>query len=261
VPNQVALKVLSREVSRQHRVVLSGEGADEIFAGYGRIFLLPHDWKLIRENWGRGNEVSKKLLERHGPTRPESYMELFLSRYGYTPHTYAVELLQEWFPDLNGDRLRESVETDIVEIFDSIQADTPFNRMIVLFQNLHLPGLLYRVDTATMAHSVEARVPYLDHRLVEYVNTLPIEFKLRPLKPLSELPDLVADEISEIHDVPKAILKDIGRKVLPAEIVDRKKMGFPIPSSFYSPEESAQVVSYKVWTRRNLEVLAKTAWN
>ena len=257
VPNQVALKVLSRGISETHRVVLSGEGADEVFAGYGRIFLLPHDWELIGRKRKAAGGVREKLESRYGPVMPESFMELFLLRYGYTPHDYAVEAIRPWIADANADELRESVEGDVARLYDELEADTPFNRMLLLFQNLHLPGLLHRVDTVTMAHSVEARVPFLDHRLVEFANTLPIEYKVRPLTPLCELDHLVADEISEVHDVPKVVLKDIGKKMLPAKIVARRKMGFPIPSSFYAQGQPNGTVDYQMWTQRNLDLLAK----
>lgn len=257
VPNQVAIKVLSRGISETHRVVLSGEGADEIFAGYGRIFLLPHDWELIGQNRVATAEVREKLERRYGKSMPESFVDLFLQRYGYTPHKYAVEALRPWMAGVDGEALRESVEGDVRRLHDALDADTPFNRMLLLFQNLHLPGLLYRVDAATMAHSVEARVPFLDHRLLAFVNTLPIEYKVRPIRPLSELTGLVADEISEVHDIPKVMLKDIGRKMLPLQIVERRKMGFPIPSSFYSEGQPEGAVDYKMWTQRNLELLAE----
>jgi len=257
VPNEVALKVLSREVSRTHRVVLSGEGADEVFGGYGRIFLLPHDWELIQALSDENGSLAHKLHTRYGQSLPGTFLELFLRRYSYTPHEYAVEALREWGLDVNGDELKESIEGDIVELYESIEADSPYNRMLVFFQNLHLPGLLHRLDTVTMAHSVEARVPFLDHRLVEFANTLPIEFKVRPTSPIAELSGLVADEISEVHNMPKAILKDIARKVLPDDIVDRRKMGFPIPPSYYRTNEESPTTDYISWTRRNLDILDK----
>ena len=254
VPNEVALKILSCEISRTHRVVLSGEGADEVFAGYGRIFLLPHDWGLMQRPGDK--DVAKKLEARYGRELPLSFMDLFIQRYGYTTHEYAVDTLRQRSFEFDGDDLRESIESDIAALYESIEADTPFNLMLVLFQNLHLPGLLYRLDKATMAHSVEARVPFLDHRLVEFVNTLPIEFKVRPVTPLSELETLVADEISEVHDVPKAILKDVSRQMLPAQIVDRRKMGFPIPPSFYGVDGASAAADYGAWINRNLDLLS-----
>ncbi len=168
--------------------------------------LLPHDWKLIGQSRDTTAEVREKLEGRYGKSMPESFMDLFLQRYGYTPHEYAVEALRPWIAGVDGEALRESVEGDVRRLHDALEADTPFNRMLLLFQNLHLPGLLYRVDAATMAHSVEARVPVLDHRLLEFVNTLPIEYKVRPIRPLSELTRLVADEISEVPDIPKVML-------------------------------------------------------
>ncbi len=67
----------------------------------------------------------------------------------------------------------------------------------------------------------------------------------------------MADEISEVHDIPKVMLKDIGRKMLPLQIVERRKMGFPIPSSFYAQGQPEGAVDYKMWTQRNLELLAQ----
>jgi len=258
VPNQVALRALSADVSRTHRVVLSGEGADEVFAGYGQIFLLPHDWNAIGANRDVPGELHTKLLQRYGPRLPASFENLFIQRYGYTTHEFALNVLKPLFGDFAGNAIRDSVEADILEVAGSIESDDPFNRMLLLFQNVHLPGLLYRVDAATMANSVEARVPFLDHRLVEFANTLPMGMKIRTLKPRSELTHLLADEISEVHDVPKAILKDIGRDLLPNGIADRRKMGFPIPPAFYMPDAQENMAGYRAWTERNLELWAAT---
>ncbi len=256
VPNQVALRALSEDVSLTHRVVLSGEGADEVFAGYGRIFLLPHDWKAIEEQRNRPGALQAKLLKRYGPELPNSFDELFIERYAYTTHRFAVDAMKPLFGNIDGALLRNSVEASILQIARSLEGDDPFNRMLLLFQNVHLPGLLYRVDAATMANSVEARVPFLDHRLVEFANTLPIDLKIRTLKPRSSLTHLLADEISEIHDVPKAILKDQGRNLLPEGIADRRKMGFPIPPAFYMPQSKDGMADYQAWTERNLELWA-----
>jgi hypothetical protein len=85
---------------------------------------------------------------------------------------------------------------------------------------------------------------------------LPIDMKIRTLKPRSELRHLLSNEISEVHDVPKAILKEIGRDLLPEGIADRKKMGFPIPPAFYTPQSSNVMADYQAWTERNIELWA-----
>ncbi len=260
VPNQVALKALSRELSREHRVVLSGEGADEVFGGYGRIFLLPHDWQVLnRAREEQDRETLDRVAQAHGRPLPESFEELFLRRYGYLSHEEAAAHLERFLPGQDPEALREAVEGEIRGLYASIEAEGPFNRLLVLFQQLHLPGLLARADAAAMAHSVEARVPFLDHRLVEFMNGLPFAWKVRELVPRVHLMGLLGEDISEVHDVPKSLLKEIAAPLLPREIVLRRKVGFPIPASFYQPEGDAAGVSYRAWTDRNLELLAVAA--
>lgn len=252
VPNQVALAVLSRELSRDHRVVLSGEGADEVFAGYGRIMLLPHDWELIRNR--PVGKLRRRLAARFGDPFPANFAELFLRRYAYTSHAHALELLAPLFPDLACAALQEEVLEAFRERLVVDDGATLYDRLLQLFQEVHLPILLSRADLATMAHSVESRVPFLDHRLVEFANSLPFDLKVEPLRPRAELAGLLGEEISEVHDRPKAPLKRIARDYLPAGIVERRKLGFPIPPVYYRTASGAPE-GYAAWTRRNLELL------
>jgi asparagine synthase (glutamine-hydrolysing) len=264
VPNQVALWVLSRELSRDHRCVLSGEGADEVFGGYGRIFLLPGDWQKLetaRMGGAEAESVLGKIRERYGTTEFADYPAFFLRRYGYLSHEEAVAVLRPWFPERTLERAREAVEEEIREAFDDLQTD-PFTRQLLLFQQVHLPGLLLRLDTATMAHGVEGRVPFLDHELVEFLNTLPISYRMRRKETFAgaESAGLLSDELSEVHDVPKILLKELGERILPSEIVWRRKVGFPIPPGYHDPsrEDSAGAPPYVGWVRRNLELLSAT---
>jgi len=252
VPNQVALSVLSRELARDHRVVLSGEGADEVFGGYGRIFLLPHDWRAIEA--GPTGELGAKLRARFGEPLPAGFAELFLRRYGYTDHAHARALLAPMFPAAELDALEERLLQIFAARLEPSCAAGLHDRLLQLFQEVHLPGLLARADLASMAHSVEARVPFLDHELVEFVNRLPFAWKVIEHTPRADLRRLLGDEISEVHDEPKAPIKEIARRHLPAGVVDRRKVGFPIPPAFYSEGEPAQG-GYASWTRRNLELL------
>ena len=258
VPNQVALKALSRQISKTHRVVLSGEGADEIMGGYGRIFLLPHDWHLIQSRANTSRPVTQKLIELYGAHMPETWTDLFLQRYAYTSNEFAVDVLKKSGFDIVTDHHLQSVRHDVETLMESIDTDSTFNMMLIIFQKLHLPGLLSRLDAVTMAHSIEARVPYLDHRLLEFANTLPFDFKVKPKKSRLQLVDLVADEISEVYDIPKSILKDLAQDRLSKDIIDRKKLGFPIPPSFYGPTTGRETVesNYESWVNVNFEILA-----
>jgi asparagine synthase (glutamine-hydrolysing) len=100
-----------------------------------------------------------------------------------------------------------------------------------VFEKIHLVGLLHRVDMTTMATSVEARVPFVDHRLVEFAFTIPVKYKLKwqsdYAKKCSQL--LMSDAISENYDIPKYILKKAYEDMIPQKILYRKKMGFPVP--------------------------------
>jgi len=95
------------------------------------------------------------------------------------------------------------------------------------FEKIHIVGLLHRVDMTTMATSVEARVPFVDHRLVEFAFTIPLKYKLKWVK--NKPKTLMSDKISEEYDIPKYILKKSYENILPKEILYRKKMGFPVP--------------------------------
>ena len=88
-----------------------------------------------------------------------------------------------------------------------------------------------RLDSSTMSASVEGRVPFVDHRLVEFFNNVPIEFKMRwrSQAHMKEAEMLNSDQISEVYDTTKYILRETYKKDLPEIISARKKVGFPVP--------------------------------
>ena len=79
---------------------------------------------------------------------------------------------------------------------------------------VHLEGLLGRLDSSTMSASVEGRVPFVDHRLVEFFNNVPIEFKMRwrSQAHMKEAEMLNSDQISEVYDTTKYILRETYKK-------------------------------------------------
>ncbi len=180
--DNIGFYLLSREVSKTIKVVQSGQGADEVFAGY--------DWyqALARSN----DPVS-------------DYADAFFDR----PHaTLATQLSPDYLADRD-----ESL--DFVRAhFGLAGADAPVEKALRLDTNVMLvDDPVKRVDNMTMAWGLEARVPFLDHELVELAARVPAELKLA--------------------QGGKGILKDVAREVVPSEVIDRPKGYFPVPALKY----------------------------
>jgi asparagine synthase (glutamine-hydrolysing) len=177
----VAFYLLSEEVARHVKVVQSGQGADEIFAGY--------HWypPMMRTN-----------------DAVEEYARVYFDR----DHAEMGEALA---PSLmNGDYSREFVES----FFARNGGARPIDDVLALDTQIMLvDDPVKRVDNMTMAWGLEARVPFLDHDLVELAARIPAELKVR--------------------DGGKWILKEAARQVVPAEVIDRPKGYFPVPALKY----------------------------
>src|SRR5690606_10628369 len=180
--DNVGFYLLSKEVSKHIKVVQSGQGADEVFAGY-------HWYPPLVDS----NDVVA------------DYARAFCDR---THATLATQLAPEWMPER--DYSLELLEHYLLEE----GADTPVDRALRLDTNVMLvDDPVKRVDNMTMAWGLEARVPFLDHDLVELAARMPPEDKLR--------------------GGGKGILKDVARQIIPSEVIDRKKGYFPVPQLKY----------------------------
>ncbi len=220
VPNEIALYLLFKEIKKSSTVILSGEGADEIFAGYSKIFRAPYDYDRMKKiNFDYKN--NKSLFNKYNGRSFKNELDHFLFLYNY-------------FPDDEKDFiLKEDFKTESSHFFKKFfDNNLPYNKKIsYIFIKLHLPGLFDRLDNSSMASSVEARCPFVDYRLVNLVYNIPFNLK-NPWK--SEEDFKIAesknsDEIAEIHDEPKYLLKKISESYIPKEIAYRKKQGFPLP--------------------------------
>ncbi|MGH3945523.1 MAG: N-acetylglutaminylglutamine amidotransferase [Pseudonocardiaceae bacterium] len=182
----VAFYLLSEEVSRSVTVVQSGQGADEVFAGY--------DWYPPLAGVPRDRAVP-------------AYAEVFVDR----PHAELADLLEpEWLAGcdfLTTDHSRAF----IARHFGAPGADTALDAALRLDTTVMLiDDPVKRVDNMTMAWGVEARVPFLDHELVELAAACPPELKLAAGG--------------------KGVLKAASRGVVPDPIIDRPKGYFPVPA-------------------------------
>lgn len=198
VPNEVPLAVMCDELRKDITVVISGEGADELFGGYGKIFRLPY-------------ELSKNDLS-------QNIFDAFIHEYTY---------MSKGFLNKHFKKQSHSFEDKVRQVLETSLDNEDF--MYRVFHSIHIKGLLARVDMTSMQASIEARPPFLNHQLVEYVyenipNSLKLKWKeSKPPKTLSP------KDYSEVYDIPKYPLKKVAEEFIPVDIIYRKKMGFPVP--------------------------------
>jgi asparagine synthase (glutamine-hydrolysing) len=176
----VAFYLLSQEVCRHVTVVQSGQGADEIFAGY--------DWYPPLADVPRGGAV-------------DAYARVFFDR---TNDELAALVNPQWLPE--GDPSRAFVEAS----FAAPGAETTLDAALRIDSRVMLvDDPVKRVDNMTMAWALEARVPFLDHEVVELAGRCPPELKLA--------------------EGGKGVLKAASRGVVPDAVIDRPKGYFPVP--------------------------------
>lgn len=200
IPNEVPLAVMSRELKKKITVVLSGEGADELLGGYGRIFRAPFDYKN-----GKSND----------------FYDYFIHKYEYVNRKLRDKILVN--------NRRNEYDKKVRKVFE--EHSNEYN-VFYFFHKYHVKGLLQRVDITTMLTGVEARVPFLDHELIEFVyEQVPYSMKLKWKEDvdIEWIKDKSAKEYSEVFDIPKYILKKMAYKYLPEEVIERRKVGFPVP--------------------------------
>ena len=233
IPNEVAVHVLSKELKKHITVVLSGEGADELFGGYGRIFRSAHDFERLKDttslSYIEKEQLVKNLQKKYGNQKFESIEDHFLDQYTYFPFYEKKNLLNPEIFKENEEGITN--KQYFQEFFEKIRGLDPSEQYMYIFQKIHLLGPLYRLDTSTMSESVEARVPFVDHELVEYISSLPLKYKMAWKSNIDEENSKVlnSNQISEEKDTTKYILRKIAEKYLPKEILNRKKLGFPVP--------------------------------
>lgn len=222
----IPLYLLCRELNGNPKVVLQGDGGDEIFAGYRRYNLLSNFklWKALASircvipSFGSDKlRRLRRILDAFAQYEPGLRMAMLLTMD--TPRKSFTDLLsKEWKVRLHETdafkRYREMVRR--FKDFDAVQ------QMLYTDVNIILPDIfLEKVDKSTMAFSIESRVPFLDNDLTEYVMGLPSKIKVRG-----------GDK--------KFLLKRALRKIVPDDILDGPKTGFGVPFSHWLKEPLAE---------------------
>jgi len=206
---------LAEFASRDVVVALGGDGGDEVFAGYDRYRAAPALQKLSRtiqllgpvgpllskSGFIKNRRINRLLSEMESrSTLNASYRSIMsLTK----PNLLKNLLLPEFF-------YLDSIY-DFDKNFEMPGTKDDLSKMLRSDFSHYLPGdLLVKADLASMAHGLELRSPLLDVQLIEWVNSLPSEFKINGKKT-------------------KHILKEIARDLVPSQLIDRPKMGFAIP--------------------------------
>ena len=187
VPNEVLIYLMTKNVKKHNTVILSGEGADELFLGYDRIF-----------RWA--NHINNININE------------FDEKYSYGSHK----------------------DDEVIDYaLEGLSGNSSFQKICYFFQIHHLHGLLRRLDNSTMMCSVEARVPFVDHRLIELISGTPFDWRMG----------------NRIKDP----LKRIFKYIIPEEIIMRKKVGFPVPLESVFVKKDSRMTPMDAWLDFNIK--------
>ena len=220
-PAAIALYFLSQEASKKVKVVLSGEGSDELFGGYN-IYCEPLEHTgfdkipmCIRRGLGAFAErclprgiKGRGFLMRHGKTLEERY---FANATNIFTEREANQILKHG--------CKPAIQKVTKPLYERVQGKDPVTKM--QYVDLHLwlvHDILMKGDKMGMANSLEVRVPFLDKKVMELASTLPLEYKVRAPKT-------------------KVALRGAAEKVIRSKTAEKKKLGFPIPIRVWLREE------------------------
>lgn len=220
-PAAIALFFLSEEASKKVKVVLSGEGSDELFGGYN-IYCEPMEHTsfnriplFLRRLLGKFAEYclprgmkGRGFLMRHGKTLEERY---FANATNIFTEREADKLLKKG--------CRPGIQRVTKPLYAKVADKDPVTKM--QYVDLHLwlvHDILMKGDKMGMANSLEVRVPFLDKKVMELAETLPLNYKVRAPKT-------------------KVALRGAAEKVIRSKTAEKKKLGFPIPIRVWLRED------------------------
>jgi asparagine synthase (glutamine-hydrolysing) len=198
--------LLAEAAQRDVKVVLSGEGADELFGGYPTYVghRLAAAYRRLPVPLRRG---VRRLVEAWPASTGKVTVEFLLKQFVAGAERPALERHLDWFGALGSSPQALAVMTQYLEGFP----DDPLNRLLWLDFLSYLPdNLLTKVDRGTMLASIEARAPYLDREVLELALPLPMRSKVRGFDT-------------------KVILKAAARGIVPERVIRRRKRGLSVP--------------------------------
>jgi asparagine synthase (glutamine-hydrolysing) len=231
--SQIPTFLVSRLARRQVTVSLSGDGGDELFGGYFRYSLTNSLWRLLRNVPRPARRIAERLTRRVPPKMIDTGLSwirpvLPARITGIRLPGDKLQKIAEYLPLANPEAIYlhtlshwsnacqlvpgAAVPNDLENSLAELRGLPSFDEIMMLADlTNYLPDdILTKVDRASMAVSLEARVPLLDHRAVELAWRMPVNFKVR-------------------NGQAKWALRQILYKYVPARLIERPKMGFNVP--------------------------------
>ena len=245
--SSVPLYFVSQLASRHVKVVLTGEGSDELLAGYGKYPRALVNWRAGAAYAAVPDAVRSWVAKRVVPSLPGKFARYARRSFMTMPRTpeamffdnfAAIGLARQaalLAPAVAAQANPERAYGPSREYFDRPNGrSTTLDRLLYTDLKTYLVELLMKQDQMSMAASIESRVPFLDHHLVEFAAVLPTRLKLRGFRT-------------------KWILREAVRTLLPQEILTRKKMGFPVPFGMWMKDRWQDVARDVLLDRRTRE--------
>ncbi|MBV9300736.1 MAG: asparagine synthase (glutamine-hydrolyzing) [Acidobacteriaceae bacterium] len=241
-PSSVSLYFVSRLAAAHVKVVLTGEGSDEIFGGYER-----YRWNLINFRGAKVYGLTPAFIREGLHAHLEATPLLNSSLRRKLRHTFLGRetnleslLLDNFYCAFSRKEQNQFLKSKPNAVYGNYlrywkerDGCSLLSRMLYADQKTYLVQLLMKQDRMSMAASIESRVPFLDHTLVEFSTTIPDALKIR-------------------GKTQKYILKRAAADLLPAEIVHRKKMGFPTPLRQWLLDPAAKPIYDALVDRKGL---------
>lgn len=231
-PQAIALYYVSKLAKDHVKVLISGEGGDEAFAGYqtyrGILWLerlkgvLQPLNRVLSSSLTRANRVlGSSRLAKYAPLMQLPFEDYYYSRTSSPFHYFNAHSRELYSKDFAAMADKHYSLAAMTKYLGSAAGGGKINKMLYVDTKTSLPDdLLLKADKMTMANSIELRVPFLDHKILEFAASLPENFKVRAF-------------------TTKFIAKRALRHRLPREILERRKAGFPVP--------------YESWFRKELK--------
>ncbi len=247
-PSSIPLYFVSKLASGHVKVVLTGEGSDELLAGYDKYRKTVFNIALGRAyhnsmpaSMRRGLE--RAILKLNGTSRIRRKLsrtflclspeieDIYFDNFSVFSRAMQRRLFTTQVQDQMSERDPYRASLDLIGESDSSEL---LDQLLAADMKTYLHELLMKQDQMSMAASIESRVPFLDHKLVEFAARLPVKMKLRGL-------------------TTKHILREAMRNRLPSEILTRRKMGFPVPVGAWLRGQFSHVVDECVLNSRALD--------